>query len=148
MNHYTDTESQKSSRGVSPVIGVILMTSITVILAATIGSFVLGLGGDVTGTAGPQFSVGFDAIDTNSDGEIEEVRITHEGGQSVDSEKLMVRGDVAYNDEFTAQGDSFSPGDSITFDSADNYNGDSLRVVWTSDDGGQSEVIDSFSLPI
>ena len=33
-------------RGVSPVIGVILMVAITVILAAVIGSFVLGLGQD------------------------------------------------------------------------------------------------------
>lgn len=32
------------SRGVSPVIGVILMVAITVILAAVIGTFVLGLG--------------------------------------------------------------------------------------------------------
>ncbi len=31
-------------RGVSPVIGVILMVAITVILAAVIGTFVLGLG--------------------------------------------------------------------------------------------------------
>ncbi|MEF8771593.1 type IV pilin N-terminal domain-containing protein, partial [Halodesulfurarchaeum sp.] len=34
-------------RGVSPVIGVILMVAITVILAAVIGSFVLGIGGDI-----------------------------------------------------------------------------------------------------
>ncbi|WP_336036001.1 type IV pilin [Halobacterium yunchengense] len=35
------------SRGVSPVIGVILMVAITVILAAVIASFVLGFGGNV-----------------------------------------------------------------------------------------------------
>ncbi|WP_368410917.1 type IV pilin [Halomarina pelagica] len=34
-------------RGVSPVIGVILMVAITVILAAVIGTFVLGLGDNV-----------------------------------------------------------------------------------------------------
>jgi len=34
-------------RGVSPVIGVILMVAITVILAAVIGTFVLNLGGSV-----------------------------------------------------------------------------------------------------
>jgi flagellin-like protein len=34
-------------RGVSPVIGVILMVAITVILAAVIGAFVLGLGDDL-----------------------------------------------------------------------------------------------------
>jgi flagellin-like protein len=35
------------NRGVSPVIGVILMVAITVILAAVIGTFVLGLGEDI-----------------------------------------------------------------------------------------------------
>jgi archaeal type IV pilus assembly protein PilA len=34
----------EADRGVSPVIGVILMVAITVILAAVIGAFVLGLG--------------------------------------------------------------------------------------------------------
>lgn len=34
-------------RAVSPVIGVILMVAITVILAAVIGTFVLGLGGNI-----------------------------------------------------------------------------------------------------
>ncbi|MFB6269961.1 MAG: archaellin/type IV pilin N-terminal domain-containing protein, partial [Halobacterium sp.] len=35
-------------RGVSPVIGVILMVAITVILAAVIASFVLGFGDSVS----------------------------------------------------------------------------------------------------
>ncbi|MEF8885577.1 MAG: type IV pilin N-terminal domain-containing protein, partial [Haloarculaceae archaeon] len=44
---------------VSPVIGVILMVAITVILAAVIATFVLGLGDQVSNTA-PQASFGFD----------------------------------------------------------------------------------------
>ncbi|WP_336402172.1 type IV pilin N-terminal domain-containing protein [Haloarcula pelagica] len=44
---------------VSPVIGVILMVAITVILAAVIASFVLGLG-DQTQSATPQASFSFD----------------------------------------------------------------------------------------
>lgn len=38
----------RDNRGVSPVIGVILMVAITVILAAVIASFVLGFGGNVS----------------------------------------------------------------------------------------------------
>ena len=38
-------------RAVSPVIGVILMVAITVILAAVIGTFVLGLGDQIGGSA-------------------------------------------------------------------------------------------------
>ncbi|MDZ7850011.1 MAG: type IV pilin N-terminal domain-containing protein [Halodesulfurarchaeum sp.] len=42
----------------SPVIGVILMVAITVILAAVIGSFVLGIGGDVEATPTASLSIG------------------------------------------------------------------------------------------
>ena len=47
-----------SEEGVSPVIGVILMVAITVILAAVIATFVLGLAGDLQQSA--QASVSFD----------------------------------------------------------------------------------------
>jgi flagellin-like protein len=50
-------------RGVSPVIGVILMVAITVILAAVIGTFVLGLGDSVQQNA--QAGVSFEQ--TSSD---------------------------------------------------------------------------------
>jgi flagellin-like protein len=46
-------------RAVSPVIGVILMVAITVILAAVIGTFVLGLGQNVQST--PSASFDFDS---------------------------------------------------------------------------------------
>ncbi|MEM4279693.1 MAG: type IV pilin N-terminal domain-containing protein [Archaeoglobaceae archaeon] len=44
-------------KGVSPVIGVILMVAITVILAAVIASFVFGLGGSVKRTYNLAFTV-------------------------------------------------------------------------------------------
>ncbi len=46
------------TRAVSPVIGVILMVAITVILAAVIGTFVMGLGNNVDQNA--QAGVSFD----------------------------------------------------------------------------------------
>jgi len=48
-------------RAVSPVIGVILMVAITVILAAVIGTFVLGLG-DQLGDSAPQASFSTDNV--------------------------------------------------------------------------------------
>ncbi|MEF8887928.1 MAG: type IV pilin N-terminal domain-containing protein, partial [Haloarculaceae archaeon] len=45
------TISGDEDRGVSPVIGVILMVAITVILAAVIATFVLGLGEQVSQTS-------------------------------------------------------------------------------------------------
>lgn len=75
---------ESDDRAVSPVIGVILMVAITVILAAVIGTFVLGLGdslGDSQPTA--QFSVDFDSSTNNT-------TIEHSGGDQIDSDELEV----------------------------------------------------------
>ncbi|WP_224450200.1 type IV pilin [Haloprofundus salilacus] len=76
-------------RAVSPVIGVILMVAITVILAAVIGTFVLGLGDSVQ--TAPQVSFGFDQNDND-------VTITHRGGASLDADDVEVRVDGVVSD--------------------------------------------------
>jgi flagellin-like protein len=70
--------------GVSPVIGVILMVAITVILAAVIATFVLGLGEQVSQTA-PQASFGFDY-----DSEEGNITISHDGGDTIEAQNLLV----------------------------------------------------------
>ena len=110
-------------RAVSPVIGVILMVAITVILAAVIGTFVLGLGdslGDNQPTA--QLSV--------SDGN-NEILIEHNGGDRIDAGDLRVivdfNGDqkLSQSNEFNS---TFSVGDAeaISYES-DGESGD-VRV--------------------
>jgi len=82
-------------RAVSPVIGVILMVAITVILAAVIGTFVLGLGDQVQSTT-PQASFGFSqenvtyTTSTGSDAPAETVTITHESGDTISESNLEV----------------------------------------------------------
>ena len=73
-------------RAVSPVIGVILMVAITVILAAVIGTFVLGLGDQVQQTS-PNAQWSWDYSD-------DELNVTHSGGDSVSYERLEVTGDT------------------------------------------------------
>ncbi|QKY21163.1 type IV pilin N-terminal domain-containing protein [Halolamina sp. CBA1230] len=70
-------------RGVSPVIGVILMVAITVILAAVIGTFVLGLGDSLE--QAPQASLNAaDASDDYSDaGDDDAFTISHDGGDAI-----------------------------------------------------------------
>ena len=71
-------------RAVSPVIGVILMVAITVILAAVIGTFVLGLGdslGDNQPTA--QLSVDIDYENDN-------ISVEHNGGDAIAADELSV----------------------------------------------------------
>jgi len=50
-NMKLSNQRNADDRAVSPVIGVILMVAITVILAAVIGTFVLGLGDQIGGSA-------------------------------------------------------------------------------------------------
>ena len=78
---------------VSPVIGVILMVAITVILAAVIASFVLGLGNSATNT-NPQasFSFEYEQIDENADSNTGVATISHDGGDTISDNELYVRG--------------------------------------------------------
>ena len=104
------------NRGVSPVIGVILMVAITVILAAVIGGFVLGLGGDLQ--SAPQAQISIDAATGNTG-----ITISHDGGDAMTSTDLIVsyEGDSTGTADFKADGsfsgDEFSVGDSSTFTS-------------------------------
>jgi flagellin-like protein len=67
-------------RAVSPVIGVILMVAITVILAAVIGTFVLGLGQNVQSTPQASFDFDFDTSGANDN-----VNVTHNGGDRLEA---------------------------------------------------------------
>jgi len=73
-------------RGVSPVIGVILMVAITVILAAVIGTFVLGLGDSLQ--QAPQSTINVeDASDDwsthPSNADLSALVVSQDGGDSI-----------------------------------------------------------------
>lgn len=148
---------QDSDRAVSPVIGVILMVAITVILAAVIGTFVLGLGDSLN--SAPQATFDFDTEETN-DGTIDNITITHNGGDSIDASRLQVTGGVNGDNPIEFGGgnvsgdDSVSAGDQLVINSTDpgatgitGEEGDVVRVVFTSEDGSSSNVIATFELP-
>ncbi|ELZ59567.1 MULTISPECIES: type IV pilin [unclassified Haloferax] len=132
------------SRAVSPVIGVILMVAITVILAAVIGTFVLGLGDQVGDTA-PQASFTFDY-----DGQTE-LTITHESGAQIDGDLVTIAGNVNVTDAGDANkwsslgSDTISAGESVVVQddtASDGFeNGDTVRVVWTSQSGSNSATL-------
>jgi flagellin-like protein len=117
---------------VSPVIGVILMVAITVILAAVIGTFVLGLGSEVQETPSAQFT--FDETGTN------EITITHDGGDPITEENIDVvdsEGNAGTCDWGGAT--EVSAGDNCVIGSV---SGDGeLRVTWTSDDGSTTDTL-------
>jgi len=153
-------------RGVSPVIGVILMVAITVILAAVIAAFVLGLG-DTNSTAP---SVTWDYDYDESDGTL---TITNTGGDSFDPARVelqfdglddstngtlsSVELDATKSDDADVSSTSISDpsqaGQSITIDLTGEDPGDlegpgadgttdfELDITFTSEDGGTSSTI-------
>jgi flagellin-like protein len=131
---------------VSPVIGVILMVAITVILAAVIASFVLGLGDQAQQTT-PQASFGFD-YNTTDDGN---VTITHESGDSIEADRLTTTGmnnaSVPWTNTSLSEGDTVSAGTSATFDNGADWNGETVRVVWESETGESSATLSQSTAP-
>ena len=89
-------------RAVSPVIGVILMVAITVILAAVIGTFVLGLGENVSEST-PQAQLTMDA-DTNN------ITINHKGGDAIPSSEIK----ITVSNESSGEIATFSPNSNET----------------------------------
>ena len=121
-------------RAVSPVIGVILMVAITVILAAVIGAFVLGLGDQVSETA-PSAQISFEY-----DSGAGEVTLTHEGGPSFSSDAVRLTGPNT-NDELEDWGNGqVSAGNSVDADISDEETGNTLRVVWEGSSGSSSVI--------
>ena len=113
-------------RAVSPVIGVILMVAITVILAAVVGSFVLGLGDRVSETAPTaQISFEYDSSATQS------VTLFHDGGSSFSSDNVRLTGSGGTDNNLEDWGNGqVSAGDSVTVEIPDEDEGNTLRVIW------------------
>ncbi len=136
-------------RAVSPVIGVILMVAITVILAAVIGAFVLGLGDQVSNNA-PSASFEFNFENDT------QVTITHGGGDSIANSTLSVTvdGEEAYpsaDDSWEIVSpwpDTIRSGSSLTLNyDGDDRNGEVVRIIWSNPSGGSSNVIGQRTWP-
>lgn len=151
---------------VSPVIGVILMVAITVILAAVIGTFVLGIG-ETAQSRSPQASL--DPSYVAADGEL---AFTHESGESIDQARLKV---VTDNTDFCAaegnssgsctsttqseqlsnpsgwvSGDQMGSGDTATIyadSGANGFDGSTVRVVWTDQSAENSNTLRKWEGP-
>jgi flagellin-like protein len=152
-----EQELRNKDRAVSPVIGVILMVDITVILAAVIGTFVLGLGDSIEST--PQASWDFESSE-DGDGNINKIVITHNGGDTIDADRLNVTGAVDDGDgnaiQFTdgsfGSDDTVAAGDSLTIGSGgtgsiSGSQGDTVRLIYDSPNSDQSSVLATFDLP-
>jgi len=93
MSGGAETPSDRTGRGVSPAISVILMAAIVIILAAVIGAFVLGLG-EETEEPAPVVTAELDrGITDNSpplEGGTRKITISHEAGDTVPVSELRI----------------------------------------------------------
>jgi flagellin-like protein len=144
-------------RAVSPVIGVILMVAITVILAAVIGTFVLGLGDQVSESA-PQAQFTFDYNGSTG------LNVTHDGGDAIDAGDLSVTsgvkmavsndgssygpGTTATNVDLTdgpfTEGDTINAGTKIYINGDSSFSGETIRIVWSSPNSDKTATIGQF----
>jgi len=139
---------------VSPVIGVILMVAITVILAAVIASFVLGLG-DQAGTVQPSATISDDYTASDSDaGGSPSVTLTHDSGDTLTASEVVVRGsglndssgssiDEIRFDNDTAlvsglSGSEMSSGQSVKVNVTSSYD---ANVVWDPEPSDESATL-------
>lgn len=123
-----------ANRGVSPVIGVILMVAVTVMLAAVVGVFVLSM--DTGSDAPPQITV---------EGQNERLSIPsasvsfeHTGGETVPEATQDIR--IQYPDgelvrpRLSGSDGTYSIGDELSDDSTNINQGDVVRLVWVGGD--------------
>ena len=157
-------------RAVSPVIGVILMVAITVILAAVIGAFVIGIGEDQEVQPTASFDVDF---------ETDKITVTHSTGDTIeepDTLDIVIEGEDEewVNDEVDdvsagATAEIFPTGsapgtledaqyemgagdfnDVIGLQNSDedfDYEGETVSIVWTSETGDSSATLSSQDAP-
>jgi len=155
---------------VSPVIAVILMVAITVILAAVIATFVLGLSDSVDNTA-PQATFGFEY--EQNEGGSDVLTITHQGGDTIEGQNLNITADGAISkvpreayvgtDVFTGEitAGTEATVDNTTFkDDSNNFlsdrngpdeqldlSGATIRVIYIDDAGSSSATLGTWEGP-
>jgi flagellin-like protein len=112
-----DTEE----RGVSPVIGVILMVAITVILAAVIASFVLGFGDSVSenvqaGADIDEKDDGTASVTWISEGNAETLNVTADGSSAITMSDVGESVSVIYD---SGEGSAVYPGNNTIYVGSD-----------------------------
>ena len=125
---------------VSPVIGVILMVAITVILAAVIGAFVLGIGGSQAKTPQASFQFGYDdSVSPNN------VTVTHQGGDAIDITNVRLSG--AGGSFSLDGGPGYLSGSDSSWEAGETLQGNhgssgiTVQIIWESPNSDDTSII-------
>lgn len=135
MCNETPSRIDSTDRGVSPVIGVVLMIAVTVILTGVIATFVFSFGAEAK--APPQATLSMEQTD-------EGIEISHLSGEAIDLEDLYLRGaasNVAIDDEQVDGKEVLHGGETVnvTFSVGDLEAGDRVTLVW--DVGSEASIL-------
>ncbi len=134
-----DDRFETATRGVSPVIGVVMMIAVTVMLAAAISTFALDMGSEPA--VPPQASWDFEW-----DGETN-LTVAHDGGEPVDGSEVRI--DAASIDEQAWLSETplmWQLGDQATYDLGDLDPGDEIQLIWEPGDA-ESQVLARWQIP-
>ncbi|ACV10977.1 Protein of unknown function DUF1628 [Halorhabdus utahensis DSM 12940] len=120
-------------RGVSPVIGVILMVAITVILAAVIATFVMNMG--PTETTMPNAQWNFDEDGSNN------VIIEHNGGGEVDPSNIQIKHNSGTTDGTASN--AFGSTEITAGAKTDplTHGGNEVQIIWENPDSGETQIM-------
>lgn len=145
-----------TDRGVSPVVGVILMVAITVLLAATAATFFMGITNDAKKRA-PQAAIDFD-YDASAGHTDDELTITHTSGDGLEADNVevvvsdaeaggtTVAKRITWSDFAGAAGSEVSAGSAVVVDEGEfgastlSLEGATVKVVWN-DPGGSGSIV-------
>jgi len=126
------------------------MVAITVILAAVIGTFVLGLGDQVQSQA-PQTSFQFETANSST------VIVTHGGGDSIEAQELIFKSTAFSDTAWDAAGNrgpqgSITAGQSVAIGSGGNAtesspSGTTLRLIWENPNSDKSNTLAKYEVP-
>ncbi|MFQ3294302.1 MAG: flagellin-like protein [Halobacteriales archaeon] len=134
---------------VSSVIAVVLMVALTIVLAASVGVFVLGIGQEATSAAqSPNVKYATEFTDGANDTD-DKLDITVKGGDTVEAENLevIIGGATAWESGSAVTANNFSDengwsdeiksGDTLNLEEDGNDeigSGDRLMIVWRTED--------------
>jgi len=134
-------QDESENRAVSPVIGVILMVAITVILAAVIASFVLGLGDtdDPAPTVSFEDQTNEDAFEISivsgdSDADAENLEVLVNGSSVGTWNDIEDLDDSDVGDDNLGAGQSIVLNDSVDPDDEEVSVGSEILLIWDGDD--------------
>ena len=127
-------------RAVSPVIGVIMMVAVTVILAAVIGAFVFGLGGQQQQAPQAMFDYNFNEGD---------VTISHDSGDALTRANIdvVIDGSAVGESSLSSAGSDnrYTAGEEIYSGSVET--GDEIRVIWRSPSSDTTTTLSTITVP-